>query len=95
MWPNPDDWKRYTPSPDDWSLTPAHKIQVVTLDPFTPAERDKIKAFLKLIEDAKRLDVLADQPDCPDPEKVEWLNKLEERLVAIEAVLDRISERKK
>lgn len=41
--------------------------------------------FKELVEKAKKFDELTSQPDCEDPKKQEWYDRMERRLAALEA----------
>lgn len=58
--------------------------------PYSPAQTQKnINDFRKAIEAARVVDKLTGKPDCADPEKA----KLEERIVALEAIVTRLLEK--
>ena len=40
--------------------------------------------FSDLLEQARRTDEATEQPDCEDPAKTEWIEKVEERLRRLE-----------
>jgi len=46
-------------------------------DAWTPEALD---TFKKMVEDAKKFDKLTNQPDCEDPEKMKWVEPVEESL---------------
>jgi hypothetical protein len=53
------------------------------------------ESFKKLIEAAKEFDESTGQPDCIDPKKEEWLNKVEERIKqAVTQVIKELKEEK-
>lgn len=41
--------------------------------------------YVKLIEEAKKVDELLNEPDCEDPEKVIWFERIEKRVAELEA----------
>jgi hypothetical protein len=95
VWPNPDDWKHVWPvvTPQEPYRSPPRPFpRTIPLkiepNPFTSEEVQKIKDFLKLIEAAEEFDKAANQPECPDPEKLIWLQKLRERQSAIEKMIE-------
>ena len=45
----------------------------------------KLDEFKKVIDAAQEFDKVADQPDCEDPVKMEWMKEVEERLAKLEA----------
>jgi len=49
-----------------------------------PAERDAILKFMDLVRKAAEFDKAADQAHCEDPEKIKLLERIEQRLAAIE-----------
>lgn len=64
----------------------------ITLEPdYISTLRTLIEDFRKMVEIAKRVDILSKQPDCADPEKL----KLEERVKELEAKLNAIREASK
>lgn len=59
-----------------------------TLQPVPPVDagisEERLRAFLKLYEAAKEYDAKTAQPDCEDPAKMQVLDRILERLDAIE-----------
>jgi predicted alpha/beta hydrolase family esterase len=47
--------------------------------------------FKQLVEQAVKFDKIADQPDCIDPAKDEWMKRIEERITRLEAAAFRES----
>lgn len=79
MWPNPvpyQPWVNPEPANPDGYFQRLNNEEV-----------RKIREFLKLVDTARLVDMLSGQPDCPDPDKVEWLAQLEARLAALEATI--------
>ena len=62
-------WPTYPPHPNTLPSTPALP---------TPAEYFD---FLELVRKAREYDMRTNQPDCPDAEKLKWMDELEQRMV--------------
>ena len=72
LWPNPG----IHPQAQPWNPLTGQTVAI----PMNIPTAEEIAEFRKLLEAAKKLDVLTNQPDCEDPKKVEWLKDFCERL---------------
>lgn len=69
-WPSPE-WDEVTfPSPQ----------QIPSLPPSLPTP-EEYNNFLELVRKAREYDKRTNQPDCPDAEKLKWMDELEKRMV--------------
>jgi len=83
------------PPASPWPFTPGDPVAPQEpyqpwspLPPIPPAiTDDHLKAFLKLVEAAKEYDRKTGQPECEDPEKAQILERIMDRLGAIEKKL--------
>ena len=66
--------------------TSSQPVKIIEV-PKVPTQKEWAE-FLELVEKAKKFDELANQPDCEDPEKAAWMERIEERLAALEAAGD-------
>jgi hypothetical protein len=73
MFPQDHYWPTIAPQLDSFKLD-----QILT-------ELAKINKFMELISKAKEFDTLTNQPDCEDPEKLNLIKDLENRIAALEA----------
>lgn len=48
---------------------------------------DQWREFMELVEKAKKFDEMTGQANCEDPEKVDWMLKMESRMAELEAKL--------
>lgn len=46
---------------------------------------DTWKSYKDVLEKAAEFDKVADQPDCEDPHKTEWMRAIEERITKLES----------
>jgi hypothetical protein len=63
---------------------PQNPFPNVTPSPVTLPTQEQWDSFQELCEKARKFDEMTDQVDCEDPDKVEWMRSVEERLAAIE-----------
>lgn len=95
IWPDPWSSAPMTPGgppfqeyPKFYPAFPAIPAAPAPKEEYDEALLKKFKEFMELINKAKETDVILDQPDCPDPEKAEWIKKLEDRIADLEKKLD-------
>ena len=46
-------------------------------EPKIPSKKE-VEEFYDLLKKAREIDIKTGQPDCPSPEKTEWLNRFKE-----------------
>lgn len=88
VWPNPQTapyrspWADYPILPN--TLPPTDATRPYYPPAISPEDVRKIKEFLGIVEKAKEFDKMNEQPDCPDPKKVAYLESLEKRVEELE-----------
>lgn len=65
------------PQPFIWNPLSQEEINRVRELLQNMPSKEEIDEFKRLLDKAREFDKVAKQPDCPDPEKVKWLEKLE------------------
>jgi hypothetical protein len=73
----------------EWEKPWPSAIPQVLPDP--AAEVEKMRAFLDLLEKAKKIDKAAGVPNCEDPKKAVFAEAVERRLAAIEKMLRKLT----
>lgn len=54
------------------------------LNTYIGPTREQMDKIIKLLEAAKEYDAATGQKDCEDPDKVDWISKLEKRIAELE-----------
>lgn len=93
--PKPAPYPHVPNVPQPMDVEEYRKALKLTPTPPVPEEgrlptAEEIKAFLALIEAAKKFDEIANQPHCEDPQKAKIIDAMEQRLAALEAAAARI-----
>jgi hypothetical protein len=83
QWQQPDTTPRHSPIMPTPINAPA-ELQL------TEGEIKKIRAFLKLIEEAKAFDTMTGQKDCEVAEKTQLIQALMDRIAHLQAKIARI-----
>lgn len=86
IWDVPPSYPHIYPHPNVYP-TPVPTIYPVPQPKRMPT-RKEWDAFLKLLDQAEEFDEEAGQPDCEDPEKVAWKQRIQDKLDALQAELD-------
>ena len=85
-----DHYTREWPNPSKhWKIDPIYWPEEIPSQP-DPGEikktLDRINKFMDLIEKAKEIDNVTNQPDCEDPKKVEYLDEIKALKKQLEAL---------
>lgn len=75
-----DHYSRRWPTPKWEDVTFPHYPNTLPSTPALPTPAE-YQDFLELVRKAREYDKRTNQPDCPDAEKLKWMDELEQRMV--------------